>query len=107
MPEQAALTVVTQVRLGDVDALKALLDRMNVDPARNEVIPFGTFEQLHFARFVVVDAVPDLEGRMLAPTLLFLSDIDEPSDAYLGELVTAWEPGLDAIYCHCVGYPEG
>ena len=51
--------VVAPVAAGKEAALRALLGSMNSAPGiadpRNAVVPFGAFEQLHFARLVVLD----------------------------------------------------
>ena len=53
--------VVAPVAAGKEPALRALLAAMNSAPGiadpRNALVPFGAFEQLHFARLVVLDGL--------------------------------------------------
>jgi deferrochelatase/peroxidase EfeB len=85
-----------------------------VDP-HNPLVPFGEFERLHFARFVIVDAptaadiaVYGLPVAEWPVSLAFLGDCDGPSDTFLAELVARAGPGLRQIFAFCRGFsPEG
>ena len=57
MLPQSTFMVLAPVADGRREALQALLDGMNLvpplaDPA-NPLVPFGQFDRLHFARFVI------------------------------------------------------
>ena len=63
-----------------------------VDP-ENGLVPFGRFERLHFARFVVLDdrTADDIAAHGVTPvryppSLAFVGDCDGPADEFLGEL---------------------
>ncbi len=110
---QAAVTVYVRIRDGELEALRETLAQIADDVAGNALIPFGTFRQLHFARFVILDeAVPDeeqardLEVGIIPAHLVFLSAIDAPVEDYLQELASVAGEGLDAVFQHCEAYPE-
>jgi hypothetical protein len=112
---QDSFTIVAPIAPEKKDALLDLLATMNklpgtADPA-NELVPFGDFAGLHFARFVVLDddTLSDLAyyGRSFpnAPVyLVFLGDCDGPADRLLGELAQGAEAGLRRIFAHCCDY---
>jgi hypothetical protein len=103
--EQVPVTIVATVRPEALQPLHELLGTMSSDPAGNEVLPFGRFGSVHFARFVALEPTVDLDGRPIAPSLVFASDVDGSAEAYLRELVDVASPGLDRLYAHCEGYP--
>ena len=102
---QAAVTVVAPVLTGAKAALRELLEELGADPAHNAILPLGRLDTLHFARFVVLEAALALDGSDLPASLVFLSDIDGPPEAYLRELVRNSLSGIDRIYGHCEDYP--
>lgn len=107
MPFQVALTIVANILPDQQASLQEVLDGMGKDPAGNEVIPFGAFKCLHFARLVVLDeSVDPVGGKASPPYLLFLSDIDDPLDGYLEQLVDTAPDGIDLLWSHCQGYPQ-
>lgn len=103
---QVPLTIVAKVKSDETERLKQVLSAMGRDPAGNEVIPFGAFSQVHFARFVVLDRTSDLIGAAITASLLFIAELDGPLDGFLQDLVARTGTGLDAVYRHCEGYPE-
>jgi len=118
MVPQDTFMVVAPVRPGQLDALRALLGSMNrapgvVDPM-NPLVPFARFRTLHYARFVILDdqTLDDLtvygESFPGAPVYLaFLGDCDGPSGRLLKAFARDAEPGLRAIFGHCLGYDPG
>ncbi len=110
--------VAAPIRPGQQQDLRALLETMNrlpgiADPA-NKLVPFAEFRTLHYARFVILDdrTLDDLKayGEPFpdAPVYLaFLGDCDGPSGRMLAALARKAEPGLRAIFGHCLDYdPE-
>lgn len=104
-----------------MSALKALLAEMNLPNApgmadpKNELVPFGEFETLHFARLVIIDdqTLGDFAlAGYPAPEppfdvmLAFIGDCDGPAGACLAALAenTAASDGLRKIFAHCVGF---
>jgi hypothetical protein len=74
----------------------------------NRLVPFGQFERLHFARFVVLDApteedivVYDIPPSRWPTSLVFLGDCDGPADAVLADLAERAGPGLRQIFAFC------
>src|SRR5712691_9043312 len=105
MPHQIALTISSHIRPSELDSLLSLLHRMAADPAGNALIPFGRFGQVHFARLLVLDESIDPSGRRTPPYLLFITDIDDPLDGFLEQLVDIAESGVDQLWSCCEGYP--
>ncbi|HEY8693452.1 MAG TPA: hypothetical protein VIR57_12005 [Chloroflexota bacterium] len=106
MPFQVALTIMATIRRDEQASLLSLLERMGQDPAGNKVIPFGAFPWLHFARLVVLDeSVDPIGGKASPPYLMFLSDVDNPVDGYLEQVVDEAPSGVDLVWSHCEGYP--
>jgi hypothetical protein len=118
MTPQSNFMVVAPIRAGGAAALKKLLGSMNERPGfadpDNAVVPFGQFDKLHFARFVILDdhsTLADLKGFVDEvpqhdPVLAFLGDCDGPADDFLAELAqhpTA-KKGLRRIFGHCEGF---
>ena len=80
------------------------------DPG-NAMLPFGAFERLHFARFVVLDdpTLADIEAYGLRQSkvplyLVFMGDCDGPARRMLAEMSRRAEPGLRRIFLHCDGF---
>src|ERR1041384_3905076 len=59
------------------------------DPAGNPSIPFGQFENVHFARFFILPSTTDADGQMYPSYLIFLADVDGPGEAFVLQLVGA------------------
>jgi deferrochelatase/peroxidase EfeB len=119
MKPQSNFMVLAPVAEGREDELRSLLGSMNVRPGmvdpHNALVPFGKFERLHFARFVIVEALTATDitvyGLPVANwpvALAFLGDCDGPADTFLAELVARAGPGLCRIFAFCRGFsPEG
>jgi hypothetical protein len=102
---------------GGEASLRELLESMNSVPGvanpDNELVPFGAFEQLHFARFVLLvdPTLGDIEAYGL-PTpnpplcLAFLGDCDGPTREFFADLVRRASPGLRQLFSHCKNFDE-
>src|SRR5579862_3140627 len=101
MTPQSSFMVLAPLARGRVPAMRSLLATMNsapgiVDPG-NALVPFAQLEQLHFARFVVLDDqttgdITKLYGveRPTPPVYLaFLGDFDGGYDALIDRMVQA------------------
>ena len=110
--------VVAPLRQGSEPGLRALLSSMNASPGmadpQGELLPFGAFEQLHFARLVLLDdeLQADLAAHGLPPPrlptcLAFLGDCDGPAHRFLTALVQRAGDGLRRIFAHCEGFSPG
>ena len=99
-------------REGDLRALLASMnDQRGVVDAQNPVVPFGQFDRLHFARFVILrdETLDDITTYGLprpngTPLLAFLGDCDGPADAFLQDLSGRADGGLRRIFSHCRGF---
>jgi hypothetical protein len=107
MPHQVALTLAANVRPGEAERLRRLLETMGDGVANGSVVDLGALDGVHFARFVLLDEATDLRGEPLPASLLYMSDLDISCERHLGELVDRAGDGLDWLFGHCEGYPEG
>jgi hypothetical protein len=113
MVPQDALIVVAKVDPVQLPDLRALLATMNLleapgmaDPA-NPLVPFGAFESIHFARFVVL-ADNTLSDRAAYPKLprdepiylCLMIDCDDDAGALLTRMARECA-GLKQIFAHC------
>jgi len=106
--------IVAAVRDGREASLRALLASMNVRPGEvdpaNAIVPFGAFDDLHFARLVVLDdaTLADLARFGLPrPTvplyLAFMGDCDGDAHALLRAMARTHGDGLRRLFDHCDG----
>jgi hypothetical protein len=85
--------------------------RPGVVNPQNALVPFGQFDRLHFARFVIL-ADPTLndirEYGVPPPTavasMAFLGDCDGDADYFLSDLVRRAGNGLRQIFARCQGF---
>ncbi len=112
MTPQANFMVLAAIDPAREAELRGLLTSMNDAPGRvnahNALIPFGEFDTLHFARFVILDdktledvRVYGMAVRTYPLYLAFLGDIDGELDAFLGNLVKRAGKGLRSIFSCC------
>jgi hypothetical protein len=95
--------------------LSRLLESMNGAPGHarpdNALVPFGQFDGLHVARFLVVDDRTLADNRVYgipAPVyprgLTFLGDVDGDADDFLVDASARAGTGLRAIFSCCEGF---
>lgn len=107
--------VVAPLAAGREASLRALLDSMNRAPGMadpdNAILPFGAFERLHFARFVLLDdpTLADIEAYGLPPSraplyVVFMGDCDGPARQMLIDMARRAQTGLQRIFAHCDGF---
>lgn len=107
--------VTAPVRADRLQDLRDLLAAMNsapgvVDP-HNSLVPFGRFETIHVARFVVAED-RTLDDRSAFPGvppsdpvhLIFLADCDGSGDELLARIAAECGSGLRQIFAHCEGF---
>lgn len=98
--------------------LRGLLTSMMEGPGRvnpnNALIPFAKFENLHFARLLILDdkttgdvRVYGLQPKNYPLYLAFLGDIDGDEESFLTELVKVAESGLRKLFSCCTGFESG
>jgi hypothetical protein len=117
MTPQSNFTFVAPIATGRVDDLRSLLLSMNrqpgvVDP-ENALIPFGSLDEVHFARLVILEdqTLQDIRAYDLPQPeypvyLAFFCDFDGPPDAFLVKLVNCAASGLTRIFEHCDGFSK-
>ena len=107
--------VVAPVVEARLTELRTLLGSMNDRPGTakpdNSLVPFGRFEKLHYARFVILDdqTLHDFEeaGAPIpdfSVVLAFLGDCDGPADDMLAEMARVAGSGLRQIFSFCTGF---
>lgn len=95
--------------------LSRLLESMNEAPGRvnanNALVPFGQFDTLHVARFVILKdnslddvGVYDLPRRDYPLYLAFLGNLDGDADTFLEDVARRASTGLRAIFSCCKGF---
>ena len=117
MTPQSTFMIVATVSDAQLKKLRQLLATMNNLPGHanpdNSLVPFGRFERLHFARFMIIEAITADEIREFGvtprpwpPTLAFFGDIDGDKDSFLAELAEHAGTGLKKIFSFCDGFAE-
>jgi hypothetical protein len=118
MMPQSLFMLVAPLEADREGGLRALLVSMNVRPGvadpENSLVPFGRFDRLHFARFVILDdptvadiTVYGLPRPEFGSSLAFLADCDGPADEFMADLVGQAGEGLRRIFAHCRGFDPG
>jgi len=107
--------VAASVNKKSASDLKALLATMNFAPgqvnAANALVPFEKLENLHFARFVILDdqTLDDIRlyglPRQEYPLYLaFLCDFDGGTEEFVADLAKVAGPGLRRVFSFCDGF---
>jgi hypothetical protein len=116
MMPQANLFVAAPLKMDRAAELRSLLASMNVVPGmanpQNPVVPFGQFDGLHFARFVIlqdqtlddIHAAYGLPRRDYPLMLAFIADFDGNADDFRAELARRASDGLQRIFSCCEGF---
>jgi len=115
MTPQSSFMILAPVVPSHEVELRQLLASMNdghgVVKVDNALIPFGRFDQLHFARLLILEdqTVEDVRVYGLAPRtyplyLAFLGDVDGDEDSFLSELARRAHDGLRALFSCCAGF---
>jgi hypothetical protein len=107
MPYQRSLTIIAPVRAGAEPDAEALLVSMGDGVANGSVIDFGALDDVHFARLMMIPADTSVAGERLPASVVLLSDFDGPVEDHLRQLVERAGDGIDRVFGHCDGYPEG
>jgi hypothetical protein len=106
MTHQIALTVIAKIKPGETRQLQSLLGSIREHRQKPSIMPFEKVQNLHFARFFIIDETNDLTGNTIPASLVCLTDVDAPLDRHLEDLVTSTAADLDEIYGYCEGYPS-
>ena len=114
MTPQSNFMVVAPILADRVESLKSLLASMTKLPGmanpKNPIVPFGSFGEIHYARFVILDdqTLDDLAAfgknvPVYPIALAFIVDCDGSADDCLAHLVRDAGDGLRQIFLHCEG----
>lgn len=105
MSDRQGVTVIAEFDSARLTSLRQVLCEIARDPERNDVMPFGAIEGVHFARWVIIPN--DARGVFgdFAPHLLYASEFDGGRPSHFERLLDAVEAGLDRVLEHCTGYP--
>ncbi len=115
MTPQSHFNILAPVAADRIEPLRAVLQGMNslpgfADPG-NGLVPFGRFDQLHFARWVVLEdaTLGDITAYGLPPAtrptyLAFMGDCDGSARELLGLMVQQAGGGLRRIFQHCADF---
>lgn len=118
MTPQSSLMVAARLDRKSAEGLRALLATMNsaagnADPL-NPLLPFRKLENLHFARFAVLDdqtlddiGVYGLPRQEYPLYLAFLCDFDGRVSDFLTDLLRFSSEGLKKIFSFCEDFNEG
>ncbi len=109
MTPQSTFMIVAVVSDEKIEELRALLATMNTKPGHahpeNSLVPFGRFDRLHFARFIIIEAKTldeikefGVTPRPWQPTLVFFGDVDGDENSFLAELAKYASTGLKEIF---------
>src|SRR5262245_60208584 len=102
---QEAVTLRAFLKPGALESLEQLLLQVGDDVEGNPVLPFTAFEEVHFARLVILPEAKDLKGLTIRPSIVYAANVDGSGDAHLLHLIRHSAVGVDRIFAHCEGYP--
>jgi hypothetical protein len=99
-----ALMVLTPIRPGLTDELRAYLEGLDESP-------FDRLERTHFARLMIVPDMPVARGASYrdsldGPYLLFTANFDGDVDSWLDALAAQLVPEAQEIWGRCIGCPK-
>jgi hypothetical protein len=114
MTPQSNFMVVAPILADRIESLKSVLASMTELPGmanpNNQIVPFGSFGEIHYARFVILDdrTLDDLAAfgtsvPVYPIALAFIVDCDGSADDCLAHLVRDAGDGLRQIFLHCEG----
>jgi hypothetical protein len=112
MTPQSNLMILAPIDLKRETELRSMLASMNREPGiadpLNPLIPFGEFEQIHFARILILDdqtlgdiAVYGLPIINYPKYLAVMIDFDGETEPFLRDLVQRASDGLRRIFSYC------
>jgi hypothetical protein len=115
MTPQSSFMVLAPIVSSREKELCALLASMNEGPGRvnpnNSLIPFAKFDNLHFARLLILDdkttgdvSVYGLRRKPYPLYLAFLGDLDGDEYAFLEDLLRVAPNGLRKLFSCCEGF---
>jgi hypothetical protein len=119
MMPQSNVMVTAPLKMEREVELRSLLASMNEAPGKvnpaNPLVPFEKFEELHFARFVILQdqTLEDIHTAYGLPrvdyplALAFIADVDGTADDFRNDLARRAADGLQRIFSCCQGFTPG
>ena len=119
MTPQSHVLVIAPIKMEREAELRSLLKSMNTFPGQanpeNPIVPFGQFDQIHFARFVILtdQTLEDIHTLYGLPavnyplTLAFFADFDGTADDFRADLAARAGDGLQRIFSCCQDFTPG
>jgi len=105
--KQRALTIIAEVTPEHETAVEETLRSIGASVrGGKDGSPFDRMATVHFARWVFLAPSRGRRGDRFPPQVAFESNYDGDEDAHLRDLAVFAEVWLDAIYQHCVAYPD-
>lgn len=104
---QHGITVITEIKPGQVNALEDLLYDINKSYKTNEYVDFSKFKLIHYIRWFIIDKAVEADGTEVPPQLAMTSNFDLGVDEHLQELLEVGASMIPKIYVHCEGFPAG
>lgn len=105
--KQRALSLIAEVRPGHEATVEETLRSIGASVrGGSDDSAFDRMRTVHFARWVLVPAQTGKRGDAYPAHVAFESNYDGAEDAHVRDLATVAEVWLDAIYQHCIGYPD-
>ena len=104
MPQNAFTVQIPIIESKEQD-LRQLLAVVNDNSADNAILSFSVFNNLHFARILLLEG-PD-HIKTYASSLLLMANVDGSIADFIEQLVQENSPGLDVMLDMCQGYPTG
>jgi len=105
MPHQLGVTIQAPVAAGRAAELRAWLAEIGRKGLAEGPFDLTRCHGVHFAKLYLLDEMPDLDGRPIPATLVFMSEVDAPLHRHLAELADLAAEGIDQAFGHCTGYP--
>jgi hypothetical protein len=102
---QLAVAVRATVEPGRLPDLRDRLTAMDERAPGAATIPFSAFDEVHFARLLLLEDSAEPGERPIPASLMYMSEIDAPRDAHLDRLADLGGVALDATFGLCEGYP--
>jgi hypothetical protein len=105
MAHQIAVTVCAQVR---TDSNSIIAEPSGDFGSGNGVgirFRWAGLPSVHFARLVQLDETTDLDGNVIAASLVYMADVDVSIRRHLRDLIAQSRGAVDEVFGRCVGYP--
>ena len=104
---QQAFTIVTEVPKGNLEKLKAFLQKIGngiKNSTPSSLIDFSKYDKLHYCCFILIEA--DTSQNDAVPLLIFEGNIDGDANQFLSEMTDKDLEFITTVYKFCTGHPQ-